>query len=242
LFNINQQDYTVLRVNFYRSFILQQFFFFDKFLVFTFCSEPVTILIKIILQDVRLLKMRVPGISYCPGDVLMVQPQNLEENVQRLLNVFNLNGEDIVQLLPTEDKFPINLPPKWLCPNPCTVSECARRLLDLQAVPQRYCLQLMAHFTSSELEKERLLEFCAPAGQQDFFNYCHRPKRSTLEVLQDFPHALAALPVHFLFDVFKMIRPRAFSIASALEVITIFCVYDSFHKFSNFFFPGIVRC
>ncbi|XP_059486666.1 NADPH-dependent diflavin oxidoreductase 1 [Neocloeon triangulifer] len=169
-------------------------------------------------QDVRLLKISVPGIQYKPGDVLMVQPKNLKENVQRLLEIFNLCGQDVIELHQTDDKFPIALPPSWMCPNPCTVADCVQNLLDLQAIPQRYCLQLMAHFTTSELEKERLLEFCTPEGQQDLYSYAHRPKRGTLEVLEDFPHALAALPVEYLFDIFKVIRPRAFSIASALEM------------------------
>jgi sulfite reductase alpha subunit-like flavoprotein len=167
---------------------------------------------------VRLLKLSVLGVKYNPGDVLMVQPKNSAENVNRLLKMFKLSGDDVIHLLTTDDKFPISLPPRWMCANPCTVFECVRNLLDLQAIPQRYCLQLMAHFTTSELEKERLLEFCSPEGQQDLISYCHRPKRSTLEILEDFPHALAAIPVEFLFDLFKTIRPRAFSIASALEV------------------------
>jgi sulfite reductase alpha subunit-like flavoprotein len=183
---------------------------------------------------VRLLKFFVPGVKYNPGDVLMVQPKNSAENVNRLLKMFNLRGDDVIHLQPTDDKFPISLPPQWLCPNPCTVFECVRNLLDLQAIPQRYCLQLMAHFTTSELEKERLLEFCSPEGQQDLFSYCHRPKRSTLEILEDFPHALAAIPVEFLFDLFKTIRPRAFSIASALEVS--FICFEIIPRYRKTFF------
>lgn len=171
------------------------------------------------LQDVRLLKMHVPDLNYKPGDVLMVQPQNLDENIELFLKLLGLNENDILEIQQAEDDYFLPLPPYLLVPKPyMSVVDCARNVLDLQAVPQRYALELLAHFTTSELEKERLLEFCSPQGQQDLFDYCHRPRRGILEVLQDFPHATSALPVEYLFDIFKLIHPRAFSIASALEV------------------------
>ncbi|XP_065352803.1 NADPH-dependent diflavin oxidoreductase 1 [Cloeon dipterum] len=166
-------------------------------------------------QEVNLVRVRASGLSYSPGDVLMVQPLNPDDKVERLLRLFRLEPDDTIELLETDERHPIPLPPSWMCPNPCPAAEVVAKLLDLQAVPQRYALTLMAHFTTSELEEERLLELASPQGQEDLFSYCHRPRRSTLEVLEDFPHAAAALPPEFLFDIFRLIRPRAFSIASA---------------------------
>jgi len=37
--------------------------------------------------------------------------------------------------------------------------------LDIQGVPRRYFFELLSHFTSSELEKEKLQEFCSAEGQ-----------------------------------------------------------------------------
>lgn len=85
-------------------------------------------------------------------------------------------------------------------------------------IPRRYTFEILSHFTDSELEYEKLVEFNSAEGQQELYNYCHRPKRTILEVLADFPHAVAKIPIEYLFEIFQPIRPRAFSIASASEV------------------------
>jgi sulfite reductase alpha subunit-like flavoprotein len=51
--------------------------------------------------------------------------------------------------------------------------------------------------------------------RQELFSYCHRQRRTCLEVLRDFPLTTPHVPAAFLFDLFPAIRPRAFSIASA---------------------------
>lgn len=88
-------------------------------------------------------------------------------------------------------------------------------------MPRRYTFELLSHFTDSELEREKLIEFTTPTGQDDLFTYCNRPKRTILEVLADFPHAAKKLPIEYFFEVFQPIRARAFSIASSPTV----CVY-----------------
>ena len=47
------------------------------------------------------------------------------------------------------------------------------------------------------------------------FSYLNRPRRNILELLADFPHALAHLPYSLLFELFAPIKPREFSIASS---------------------------
>lgn len=86
---------------------------------------------------------------------------------------------------------------------------------------------MLAHFTDSELEKEKLQEFTTPEGQEELYSYCNRPRRTILEVLTDFPHATANLSLEYLFEIFSPMRPRAFSIASAPSVsfnLNIYCL------------------
>ena len=45
------------------------------------------------------------------------------------------------------------------------------------------------------------------------YSYCHKPKRTTFEVLQDF-HSIK-LPFKYLLDLISIMRPRHFSIASS---------------------------
>jgi sulfite reductase alpha subunit-like flavoprotein len=54
--------------------------------------------------------------------------------------------------------------------------------------------------------------------QQDLFSYCNRMRRTTLEVLQDFPEASSHVTIEYLFELIPAMQPRAFSIASSLLV------------------------
>ena len=98
--------------------------------------------------------------------------------------------------------------------------ECAEKLLDLQAIPGRYFFELLAKFTKDDLEKEKFIEFTTSEGQQDLFDYCNRPRRTSLEVLNDFSiHTVPNIPLEYLFDLFPMIKPRSFSIANSLKMV-----------------------
>nr|CAD7425144.1 unnamed protein product [Timema monikensis] len=85
----------------------------------------------------------------------------------------------------------------------------------LQATPHRYFFHLLSHFTTSELEREKLLEFTTAEGQEELYNYCHRPRRTVIEVLQDFSQTTPHIPLEYMFELFRPIKPRAFSIASS---------------------------
>lgn len=50
-------------------------------------------------------------------------------------------------------------------PQPCSIQQLVEHYLDIQGVPRRYFFELLSHFTSSELEQEKLQEFCSADGQ-----------------------------------------------------------------------------
>ena len=62
------------------------------------------------------------------------------------------------------------------------------------------------------------MEFCSAEGLDDLYDYCNRPRRTILEVLNDFPHAITQLTINQLFDFMPSIKPRSFSIASSQKV------------------------
>ncbi|XP_066952117.1 NADPH-dependent diflavin oxidoreductase 1 isoform X2 [Macrobrachium rosenbergii] len=166
-------------------------------------------------QEVRLVEFDVSSVqyNYKPGDVLMVQPQNLEEHVDEFISVLSLDPEKKFYLERSETN--LTLPPAWLLPYPCTIRDCVRNYFDIQSVPKRYFFELLSFFTTDEDEKEKFIEFSSPKGQQDLYDYCHRPKRSIMEVLADFPHTKKNIPFEYLFDLIPPIRPRPYSIASS---------------------------
>lgn len=90
-------------------------------------------------------------------------------------------------------------------------------------MPSRYTFELLSYFTDDDLEREKLQEFICSEGQQELYNYCNRQHRTILEVLSDFPHATANIPIEYFCEVFQPIRPRSFSIASSPKVKFINC-------------------
>lgn len=92
----------------------------------------------------------------------------------------------------------------------------ATQYWDLSALPRARAFEVLAHNCVNELEKEKLLELASFEGQQDLLSYVNRPRRTILEVLEDFPHATFKLTLDFLFELFQPIKPRPFSIASSV--------------------------
>ncbi|XP_061164721.1 NADPH-dependent diflavin oxidoreductase 1-like [Saccostrea echinata] len=167
-------------------------------------------------QDVRLIRLDIQGsgIKYRPGDVVMIQPQNSAESVEEFLTLMKLDPQQKFTLQHNDPNVPL---PSQL-PNPCSIGYLVQHYLDINSVPRRSFFEFMALFSSNDLEKEKLHEFCTPEGQEELYSYCNRVKRSILEVLQDFPHTSNCLPFEYLFDIIPQLQPRAFSIASSQAV------------------------
>ncbi|XP_015765584.1 PREDICTED: NADPH-dependent diflavin oxidoreductase 1-like [Acropora digitifera] len=165
-------------------------------------------------QDVRLVQLDIKGsgMSHSAGDVMMVQPRNLPDVVQEFIALLALLPDQLFLLEQNDPDIPL----PYQLPRPCSVRHLVEHYLDIQGVPRRYFFELLSHFTTSELEKEKLQEFCSAEGQEELYSYCYRQKRTTLEVLQDFPNACANIPFEYFFDLISPIQPRAFSIASSL--------------------------
>ncbi|XP_073414359.1 NADPH-dependent diflavin oxidoreductase 1 isoform X2 [Dendrobates tinctorius] len=166
-------------------------------------------------QDVRLIEFDITesGIHFAPGDVVMIQPQNSPEDVQEFCSLLRLDPDSAFLLQPHDPDTPA--PPHL--PQPCSVRHLVERYLDIRSVPRRSFFQLLSYFSPDEQEREKLQEFSSATGQEELYTYCNRPRRTTLEVLIDFPHTTSSIPADYLLDLIPRIRPRAFSIASAMQ-------------------------
>ena len=166
-------------------------------------------------QEVRLIEFDTSQMKtkHKPGDVLMVQPQNLEEHVEEFINVLGLDPNLQFSLELNDPNA--TLPLASVLPTPCTMKECVHKYFDIQAIPKRYFFEMLSYFTKDEMEKEKFEEFTTAEGQQALHDYCTRPKRSIMEVLADFPHTKKNIPLDYLFDLIPSIKPRPYSIASS---------------------------
>ncbi|CAG5020982.1 unnamed protein product [Parnassius apollo] len=98
---------------------------------------------------------------------------------------------------------------------PLTLYEVAEQYWDLKAYPTQYVFSLLASISQDKLERDKCMELGSPAGQEDWLNYCRRPRRTILEVLHDFHKTASKLTIEILFELFSTIKPRSFSIASS---------------------------
>ena len=144
--------------------------------------------------------------------------ENFPENVELFFEIFpNLRNQEPFYLVCDPQMSWESIPVQLfdVCgPQPWTWEIVASQLIDLQSIPGVYVFEVLKSFTSDPLLQEKFDEFCKPEGLEELYNYVNRPRRTIMEVLQDFPDAVSGLPPNYIFDIIPFMRPRAFSIAS----------------------------
>ncbi|KAI4173587.1 MAG: hypothetical protein LQ346_008399 [Caloplaca aetnensis] len=171
-------------------------------------------------QDVRHLRFSCASpVDYAPGDVLTLMPENASIDVDQFLERMDWTrqADQVICFEPTSNVLETDFYPRPLV----TVNHQCSRLtlrkllqyhLDIRAVPRRSFFAMVAHFTNDEMHKQRLLEFTDPQYIDELFDYTTRPRRSILEVLQEF-HSIK-IPWQWAANVLPELRGRQFSIAS----------------------------
>ncbi|KAJ8655971.1 hypothetical protein O0I10_008411 [Lichtheimia ornata] len=166
-------------------------------------------------QDVRHLALECDSenMRYAPGDIAVITPKNLPEEVDAFLTMMQWNNlaDRLVRITPASKDC--KLPAHWA--SVMTFRDLFVNHLDIFGVPRRSFFEMLAHFTKDENQTERLREFASPQGQDDMFNYCQRPRRTIAEIMFDFTPT--DIPLDYILDVFPILRPRSFSIASSLK-------------------------
>lgn len=170
-------------------------------------------------QDVRHLvfSSTLPA-SYEPGDVLTIYPKNFPDDVNHLISTMHwtdvadrpIQCTQVQPLMGSNDKAP---PLSGLqVSQPTTLRILLTEHLDFTAIPRRSFFSTIAHFTKDPMHKERLLEFTRPEYINELYDYTTRPRRSILEVLQEFESV--RIPWQWAIIVIPELRGRQFSIAS----------------------------
>ena len=170
-------------------------------------------------QDVRSITLSSPlPVHYRPGDVLTIFPKNFPEEVEQMIKLMNWNdvADRPIRFMPTTaltDLSPGQPPIPHLLPLPWfTLRSLLINHLDLNSIPRRSFFSLIAHFTDDPDHKERLQEFTKPQFLDELYDYTTRPRRSILEVLQEF-HSVK-VPWQWAARLIPDLKGRQFSIAS----------------------------
>ncbi|KAI1738757.1 riboflavin synthase domain-like protein [Xylaria scruposa] len=177
-------------------------------------------------QDVRKLSLRfvkqLEGVDdvedIYPGDVAVVYPKNFAQDVQALIDLMSWGevADKQFQHVPQSADIPHQLP-KNCYPRPnSTLRDLLTDNYDITCIPRRIFFAQIAQYTEDSTHKERLREFADPSRSDEFYDYTSRPRRSILEVLQDFPSV--RVPYQHVPAVFPVIRGREYSIASGRDL------------------------
>jgi sulfite reductase alpha subunit-like flavoprotein len=169
-------------------------------------------------QDVRHLRFSLPpDVEWEPGATVSICPKNFPEDVELFLSLQGWTeiADRPLELKPSPHLAPGEHPP---CPIPAAVQPLTLRTLlthhlDITAIPRRSFFALAAHLTSDETHRERLSDFADPVWVEELWDYTTRPRRSLLEVLQEFN--TIRIPLSRLLELVPRMRERQFSIASA---------------------------
>ncbi|KAF8545156.1 hypothetical protein BDD12DRAFT_915017 [Trichophaea hybrida] len=169
-------------------------------------------------QDVRHFTFSLPkSVDWEPGDTLSLSPKNFPEDVDLFLSLQNWTSiaDRPLILTPAAHLLPDEIPP---CPistpiSPLTLRTLLTHHLDITAIPRRSFFSLVASLTTDETHRERLAEFADPQWVEELWDYTTRPRRSLLEVLQEFNTIRIGLDR--LLELVPRLRERQFSIASS---------------------------
>jgi sulfite reductase alpha subunit-like flavoprotein len=168
-------------------------------------------------QDVRLLKLSTPpSHPYIPGSTLTIYPKNFPSDVTEFLRIMSWTSiaDAPLTFVPTNPSLSQD---KRTTPIPHATTLTLRSLLtnhlDILSIPRRSFFAQLAHYTTDTFQRDRLLEFTDPQYIDELYDYTTRPRRSILEVLQEFE--TVKIPWQRICSLIPLMRGRQFSIASA---------------------------
>lgn len=177
-------------------------------------------------QDVRQLSFNSSSFtSYDPGDILTIFPKNPLQDVDTLLDLMrwtNIADQEVcfIRNKSCGRDCQYSPPPVSLesTSSPMSLRKLLTNSLDINSIPKRSFFAMIAHFTDDEMQKERLLEFVNPEYVDELYDYTTRPRRSILEVLQEFD--TVKIPWQWAASILPELRGRQFSIASGGQLKT----------------------
>ncbi|CAG8442322.1 2203_t:CDS:1 [Diversispora eburnea] len=144
-------------------------------------------------------------LKYDLGEALGVYGHNDTEEVNRFLEYYELNPDDIISILNKEgDKYESR-----------TIFQVFSQVLDVFGRPPKRFYETLAQFATDEKEKNKLLFIAGKEGTEEFKNRVSETS-TYADILYEFTSARP--PVEDLVQMITPIKPRHYSIASAQSV------------------------
>ncbi len=142
------------------------------------------------------------------GSTVIIYPKNYPEDVETLVKLMGWEG--IVDKPLDWEKITRRPKGLYIKDANATLRDLLLHNLDITTVPNRNFIRKIALCTQNEREVERLQEFIQ--DEQEFYDYTSRPRRTTLELLRDFPGV--QIPWNLCLDLFPIMRGREFSVCN----------------------------
>lgn len=159
--------------------------------------------LKVVLSD------ETKSLNYSVGDTVSLYPENDPRDVQSFIN---LQGWNDICDYPLVVNCLDHMVPEGGWVKDLTLRSLIHYHLDISAVPPRSFFQMAWHFASDDREMEKLKELGKVEESEQLYNYVNRPRRSILEVVQEF--FTLKIPIEQLLEVIPLIKPRLFSICN----------------------------
>ena len=166
-------------------------------------------------RSARHIELELPaGMEYQTGDHLGVLPRNNVDTIRRVMARFGLDGGTFLTINPTGGGTFTHLPLGAPAPLLGVLGAC----VELQDVASRSDLAVLARYATDPDEAAQLLTMSGldEAGREAYRERVAGPRRSVLELLDEFPSC--DLPFNVYLELLPPIRPRYYSISSSPAV------------------------
>eukprot|EP00946_MAST-07B_sp_MAST-7B-sp1_P001210 g1210.t1 len=162
-------------------------------------------------QDVRHIVLSpAPGeenshqLEYDAGDIAVVYPRNVFD-VDSFAQLMGFNPDSVFSLKSCGGGGSSNI--LTLFPTPCTVRQALTCYLDVLGTPRRYAVEMLSHFATDPVEKDKLMEIGARRDGVDLYHsYLKREKRGFVELFADFTSCRP--PFEWLVHIVPLLQPR----------------------------------
>lgn len=162
-------------------------------------------------RSTRHLQVALPsGMDYGAGDHLGVLPRNSVDLIRRVILRFGLDAGMYVTITPTGSTQHTHLPLDEPAPLLGVLASC----VELQETATRAQIDVLADYTEDPAERAELRAMtAADGGAERYRARVYEPRRSVLDLLEEFPHC--AVPFEVYLDMMPPLHPRYYSISSS---------------------------